>query len=272
MKTAVIVVSDLHVNSTVAVLPPRVELGDGGEYRASSLQRALWFAWLSFWESAKELAKDCKTIAVSNGDLVDIDKKFRTNQIVSRNSADVLRMTEQVLEPAEWVDNFVFVRGTEAHTGTCGEFEEMVAQDYDHVIPYSEKIKSWWMFQAEISGVKFEFAHHASMGRLRWTEKNAANKLAFETRDSYIDADEKPPDVVVRSHQHRYADSGGNYKTFGVFTPCWKATDAYIYKLNAGSRLTDIGGCIWIVEDGKVLHYEHMSYKPRRERVWQLKI
>jgi len=272
MKTAVIVVSDLHVNGTVAVLPPRVELDDGGSYSASPFQIALWKAWLSFWETAQEMAKGCQSVAVFNGDLVELDDKRRTNQVVSRNQADIMRMVGKVLEPAEWCDKWAIVRGTEAHTGKSAAFEEAIAQDYDHVIPFSDKIKSWWLFQAEISGIKFDISHHGTMGSLPWTEKNAANKLAHLTREYYINQDEKPPDVVIRSHQHRYADSGGNYDTFAVFTPGWKGAGAFEHRIGAGQKLADIGGCIWIIENGKILRYEHMSYKPRRERAWRLKI
>ena len=86
-KTAIIITSDQHIGSTVALCPPRVPLDDGGTYVASPGQRWLWQGWLEFIQYAKDLAQGYKPIAVFNGDLAELDTKRRTNQLINPNKA-----------------------------------------------------------------------------------------------------------------------------------------------------------------------------------------
>ena len=71
-KTAVIAVSDTHINSTVALSPRSVNLDDGGTWRSSRQQAALWECWQDYWQQAASIKADQK-IAVLNGDIGELD-------------------------------------------------------------------------------------------------------------------------------------------------------------------------------------------------------
>jgi len=209
-----------------------------------------------------------RLIVVVNGDVVEYDTKKRTHQLITRNHATIDALALDVLAPlVDIADGVVIIRGTEAHTGKSASGEERLAADLDNVIPASESVKSHWQLQRKVEGVTFDVAHHTSMGGMPWTEKQAAVKLAAVTRMRYIEQDQRPPDVVLRSHVHRYSDSGGNYPTFAVTLPAWTLKTAYIHRIGGENTLSDIGGVVFLCEDGKY-EYKHLAYKPRKVNIW----
>jgi len=117
-RVALIVTSDHHINSTVALCTPVINLDDGGTYHASRTQRELYNCWLDFWQQAKELTTGYKRVGVFNGDLGELDTKKRSIQLVTLNKATIQRMVIDTIEPALAILDSVFVmRGTAAHTG-----------------------------------------------------------------------------------------------------------------------------------------------------------
>jgi len=267
-KTAIIVSSDQHIGSTVALCPPRVPLDDGGWYYQSPGQRWLWRGWLDFISWARELAQGYKTIAVFNGDLAELDCKRRTNQLVNPNKSTILSMIADTLEPlTTWADSLYFIRGTPAHTGKSGWIED-VAADYTNTVYKTEKIKSHYQVRLDADGVRIDIAHHASMGGMRRTAKNAANQLAHDTMNDYAFELHAPlPHIVVRSHNHRWADSWDNFDTRAVCIPCWSLPTEYIMRMGKYNGTADVGGVVVLCDSGK---YEIHKYKlePMKGRVW----
>lgn len=268
MTTTVAIVSDMHINSTVALCPPSVNLDDGGTYRSSKTQRWLWNCWQDYWLKISQLPG--RKIAIFNGDLAELDTKRRTNQIITANKSTIMSIVLDCLElPMNICDGLVFIRGTQAHVGKAAWIEESTANDLDNTIRYDKEAPaSFYHFQKEIDGVRFDMAHHVSMGRLPWTEKNAANRIAILSRHRSFEQGMQPPHVVIRSHNHRYADSGGNYKTFAVCTPSFSAATEYVYRLGQEGTLSSIGGIAFICNDGEY-DYKRFEYEPRKVRTWQ---
>ena len=272
MRTLVVGVSDTHINSTVGLCRPSVNLDDGGTYKASRTQRAIWDAWLDYWDEMKSIPAD-RRIVILNGDLGELDTKRRSSQLITLNKATVLNMIVDVLQPAlDIADQLIFVRGTEAHVGNSAWLEEAVADDIDISIRNGDNA-SWDQFRGIIDGVRFDVAHHASMGRLPWTEKTAALKIAKIALDSYmLDMNEKPPDIVWRAHNHRYASSGDNFDNiFAVCMMCWQGPTKYIYRIGQENRMPHIGGVYAVCENGQY-QYDKIRYNPRWEKIWSIKI
>ena len=272
-KTSAIIVSDLHVNSTVGLSLPSVNLDEGGTYRASPTQRALWKAWLDMWDTiAKRELFEGRKVLFINGDIGELDTKRRSAQLITLNKAVVLRMVLDVLQPAlDVVDSVVVIRGTMAHTGKSGWLEEAVADDLDNAI-HDKDSASWWHFRGVTEGVRFDIAHHATMGRLPWTEKNAGNKIAAIIVNRYmVDMKQKPPDIAVRSHNHRYSDSGGNFETFAVCSPCWSGATEFVYRIGQENSVPSIGGLVFVCEDGKYDYYPQFYRSEAEQRIWATK-
>ena len=269
-KSLIIAVGDTHINSSIGLCLPSFNLDDGGTYKASKKQRALWEAWLDFWQTMSKIEADRKILFL-NGDVGELDINRRTTQLITVNKANVLSLIVETLAPAlDVVDDIYVIRGTIAHVGKSAWIEEALADDLG-AIPNGDA-KSHWHFRGVCEGVKLDITHHAAMGRLPWTEKNAANKIASIVIYRYLHDMKQPiPDIVFRSHNHRYSDSGGNYDTFAVCLPCWQLKTEYVFRLGQENTLPDIGGVYAICEDGKYT-YDKILYKPRTNRVWQTKI
>jgi hypothetical protein len=101
---------------------------------------------------------------------------------------------------------------------------------------------------------------------------NAASKLAERAELYYYRLGKPLPHVVIRSHNHKKADSGDNYSLKAFFTPSWTLKTEFAYRQGHELELADIGGLIFTIEGDKVSH-EWVLYPPKENRrVWALKI
>jgi hypothetical protein len=268
--TTVLLASDTHINSTVALCPPKVDRDDGGTYHASRTQRAMWENWLDFWGQDWPGRK----VAILNGDIGELDPKHYSSQLITRNKQEIFYANLETLEPVyNTCEKVVFVRGTPAHSGAAGEWEETLASDCSIAVKKSKKVASWFHFQGTIDGVRFDAAHHCNMGRLPWTRANSANKLAKLALDHYvIDLEQKPPDVVLRAHHHRYADSGDNFPVWAVCMPAWSSLTEYAHRIGGELSLGDIGGVVIVIKNGEIVQKKKLVYKPKASRIWALKV
>ena len=260
MSTTLAIVADTHINSTVGLCCPTITLDDGGEYRPSKGQRWLWRNWVEFWDYVPK-----NSWVVVNGDLADKDIKLRGYQNISRNPASIQRMVLETMTPAlDKAARVFIVRGTGSHTGKSSHLEEEFAKDIG-ATKTPDGAYSWWSLCLECEGVLFDVMHHASMGRKPWTTPNSLNGLAAELMIQFHCS--KLPDVAIRSHNHRFAETGLNYPIRVVATPAWQLSTEYASRI--GASPADIGGLVFDCEAGQ---YEMTvkRYQPGRAQPWKL--
>jgi hypothetical protein len=247
----------------VGLCPGSVTLDNKGTYTPNKTQRWLWSYWRECWQEAGQYTQDAEEVIwIMNGDLVDADHKNRSYQYVTGNKATIQSMAIDVIAPGLEIANKVLViRGTEAHTGTNGEMEELLAKDIANaVVDNDGKTASWYNYRGVLDGLRIDVAHHTSMGGLAWTEKNAANKVAADAIMQYTLVGNKIPNLVVRSHVHRTADSYDNYPTRAVILPAWQSMTSYGARLNP-NRLSDVGMVMLMIDDGKIVGEKKMIEK-----------
>ena len=268
MKEAVICIADTHINSTVGLSAPEITDDDGDIYRQSLIQEWLWHNFNKCISDIKRLTKGYRRNIILNGDIVDLDAKHRSNQMVSRNPATVMELADLTLEPVlDIADRLFVVRGTEAHVGRSGWIEESLAQRYGAVPDKDLGNSSWWHLRAMFSGVRFDIAHHTSMGTLEWTYPNMIFRLVQQTRLRYMNWGEQPPDVVVRAHRHVHVDTGLTLSTRGVCLPCWQYATSYLYRINQENSKPSIGACVFLCKNGEH-EYIPLLYEPKRSPAW----
>lgn len=242
--------ADTHIGSSVGLCPPRVNLDDGGYYAFSDDQRWMWRKWQEFCRKAVDQAETWKAplITIINGDLIETDYKKRSEQIYTRNKATLARVTYDVLRPVvDYSEEVYIIRGTEAHTGPSGQYEEMIAQDLINIVPADKKHEefSFWYAELDIHGLFFLIAHHGKLGRLPWTKLNGAVSLAGQLMIQYGDRGLKWPDFGLFAHLHQYADTYTAYNTIRLIAmPCWQLPTAYVHRAVAGLKSSQIGGLI----------------------------
>lgn len=262
----VVVVGDLHINSTVALIPPSVQLDDGGTHRQSRAQRWIYRCWQDFWQKVEALPRSALYVVV-NGDTVE-GVHHATTQLVSTNLKDQFRMATELLEPVARASDALFmVRGTESHTGPASMWEELLAKDLGAVECKAGRTWSWWHLPLSVEGVKLDIAHHPQThSRRPWTQDSAAARQASITAVEYWENDERPPDAVVRGHVHQWA-KGTHKDTWGFFHPAWQLTTAYGTRLGAGRHIEPIGGLVFQCQNGRLSwpdKWPAIRYSPRR--------
>ena len=229
----VVVAADLHVGSTVAICPPDVRLPDGNYVQLNEVQKWLWSCWCDAWRQIWQMKRNLKAhlYLVLNGDLVEGDH-HDTYQLMTRNEGWMVQTAAHLLRgPAKLADDLFVVEGTFAHVGQQGGLDGQVGYLLDaHTDPRGRYSWAHLLLMTD-NDVLFDFRHHGSMGQLPHTRSNALNRILMEVVWARTQQGQRPPDVIVRSHTHRYADTGDNYKAQAFSTPCWKVTDDYVHQL-----------------------------------------
>lgn len=266
------ITSDQHCGSTLGLCSPEgVSLDDGGWYMPSEAQRALYSCWMDYWaQVALKVGKDDRLYVVVNGDLLDGDH-HNTPQIISKNlPATQHRIALDVFElPLSLRPSAFFViRGTEVHVGKSAGNEEALAEALGAEQTPGGNY-SWWHLEVESNGVRMDFAHHGRMGQRPWTKMGGVSTLAAEIMLSCVEHESPIPDLVLRSHYHRWADSDENYRTRVIQLPGWQLSTGYVYRI-APRSIPSIGGLIVTCEDGEY-EVEKVKFPWKREKAWRPK-
>lgn len=255
----------MHVGSTVALCQPGAAIDDGGTHTQSKGQAWLWACWNEMIDQVHK-ARCGDLITIINGDAVEGDTKNRSLQLITRNPATLTRWTSEILDPLAKLSQGVFVvRGTAAHGGASGNLEETVAQDIGAIPCPETGASSWWSLLWRSEGVTMDIAHHprGGAGGAPAYRRGFIDRMAWQTMDLYAERGEDPPDLVIRSHVHRYFDSAGtNRRVRAITTPAWTLATEYIHRI-APSELADIGA-VMIVCDGGKYEVRPIRYEPTR--------
>jgi len=269
LTTILAIVSDLHVNSAVALCPKQMKRDDGQTIRPSKSQRWLRKNWLSFWRDVAQLKAEhsAETYALINGDWGDLNKHSKY-QLLSPNTDDVLDWMVEVVEPLRAVTNDVFiVRGTEAHVGGVGWIENRAAKEIGALKDPNTALPSWWVFRGTFDGVRVMCTHHPGTNSTRpWTTGAAANRAAAIVMDAHYSSKFKPH-LAIFGHVHHNEDSFDNHTVRAVFNRSWTLADAFTHRIGFGIKRSVIGGLI-VICDGGDYRVIKKSYKLPEAKPW----
>lgn len=256
MVNNIIVVSDIHGGCQFGLCPPKgVTYDGGGAYTPSVNQQKVWRMWEEkFWgEWVPLVTKGEDYDVVFNGDAIDGDHHKSVTQI-THNLTSQRAIAQLILKPVvAGCRNYYHIRGTEAHVGTSGQDEEQLAKDLG-AIPDENGNHARWDLWYNLHGFSIHFTHHIGGTGSSTYESTGVYK---ELVEAFVDAgrfDNKPPDVVVRSHRHRAFMVQAPAKTKGIslVTPGWQLKTPFTYKIGAARAGTpQFGGfLIRFAEDG----------------------
>lgn len=270
MRSWLILVSDLHINSTLGLCPPEgIDLDDGGRYLPSLAQQWLYECWQQMLLRVRERWRPGDRIfGIVNGDGPDLNP--RTTQLITLNPSSIIAATVSILKPLRELctDGFWIVRGTEAHSGGSGSLEETIARILQATkYPADSERSSCWLLRIRLSGVSIDVTHHGPFGRLPWTSISALGRVAYEIIDEYIAAGMPLPQVAVQAHNHRYGDTGNNFPIRIIALPCWQLQTAYGVRISPRRR-TQIGGVLALCENGR-FDAEPILFFPQMEQRWE---
>jgi hypothetical protein len=260
-----VVVSDTHSGCRLGLCPPTpVALDDGGTYGASSFQKKTWALWREFWEWVPEVTDGEPYDLAHNGDAIDGVHHNSTTQ-VSQNIEDQLTMAETTLRPVvercrERGGVYYHIRGTEAHVGKSAVYEEQLAKRLGAKPNAEGQFARYdlWKRVGGADGPLVHLLHHVGTTSSSARETSAVNaELAAEFNEA-AQWGRVPPDIIVRSHRHRYSAielPTKRGRATAVVTPGWQGKTPFAWKI-AGARLTEpqFGGLVIRFNDEGVFY------------------
>lgn len=266
-------VGDLHVGSTVALMPPVVRTDDGGQHLASPEQAWYWECWQRFWADTAEIKERFRAfcVAIFGGDEREGDH-HNTTQIWAKNVADQDRAVLQTLEVAgPVVDQAAFVRGTPSHQGPAAAATEAYAAELARrgwdILKDGARF-SWWNYTGNHEGVKVDVAH--APGTKSWvphTKDVSASRHAQYTWEEYCQDGIEPPDVIVRHHVH-YKAQGCYQDTHCFFIPAWQLPTNWVRSRGVKSPRVERPGGLRILCEGGSWRPIWKRYRPRSSVAW----
>ncbi len=272
-----VVVSDTHAGCRVALVAKEGAAVDGGgRYMPSELQLQLWALWREFWDEwVPGVTRGEPFDLVHNGDAIDGVHHKSTTQI-SHNLEDQQRIAEAVLAPVVKLckasgGTYYHIRGTEAHVGQSGEYEERLARTLgakpndDGQYARFDLWKRVGNATKRVRAPLVHLLHHVGTTSSAAHESSAVNA---ELTAEYVESarwGHEPPDFIVRSHRHRSIGVELNsYKGYaaGLVTPAWQGKTPYVFKI-PGARLAEpqFGGLCIRQGDEEFFH---------RRKVWTI--
>lgn len=258
-----IVVSDTHAGCRMAICgKDPIRLDGGGWYQPSAFQTKLWDWWREFWDEwVPQVTKREAFDLVHNGDAIE-GVHHRATTMISHNLEDQQRIAELTLQRA--VDRchksggrYFHIRGTEAHVGQSGEYEERLARSLGAVPNAEGQYARFDLWKRVGDRCLVHLLHHIGTTGSAAHEASAVNA---ELTAEYVEAarwHREPPDFVVRSHRHRSIavdlNSAKGYAA-GIVTPAWQGKTPFAFKV-PGARISEpqIGGIA--IRDGDEEHY-----------------
>ena len=262
---------DLHVNSSVGLMPPGVTLDDGQTVIQSKTQQWLWKNTVDYWEKTAQFKrrKKARVVGLINGDWGDINTHSGFQLIEPFNRDVVLEMMVAAVAPMRKVcDDIIVCRGTEAHTGGVGWLENRAAKLIGAIPNSHKKTNSFYLWRGEVDGVRITSSHHPGTNSMRpWTAGNEANRRAAMDVYAYAYADWKPQ-LTLWGHYHHWADSGSTHRIRAVYNRCWQVKTAYEYRFGFASQ-EDVIGALWVFCKNGEFEVKEKPYELPRPKPWK---
>lgn len=240
MAKQIVVVSDLHVGSTMGLWPPEQAIADGGAVQQNKFQRYLWRCWEDLLE---QVANMNEPTLVINGDVID-GTNPRNGQMVSNLVSVQTMAAEKVLAPLLAKCGKVYwIRGTEWHEGKVSDDIEQLASRLEAERDPATGAATRWELYLDLAGKVCHFAHHIQSTSVPTYEASIPTREALMLQAEMARFyGNKAPNLrmVIRSHRHRYVQVHLPPDLTAAVTPAWQLKTSFSHKV-ATSLLPEIG-------------------------------
>lgn len=228
----VLVLSDLHVGSTVAVMPRGFKTAEGNEIGLNGVQEFLLAAWEDMLRWSAALMEGGNYALVINGDCIDGDH-HGTKQIWSKDIGDQIEACVELLKPLTYRAAKVFVvRGTESHTHNT---ELAIGKALGAERNPETGAAAFDRLHLSVNGTRCVFRHHVGTSTRSWSEATAmASTLAEETIQAARNG-EAPRQVVCCAHRHKFGTYSNGRGTV-VISPPWQMLSRFGHRVVGEAR------------------------------------
>lgn len=227
----ILFISDLHVGSTVGLMPESFETDEGNSVVPNRFQNWLLDCWTkSIADFEKYRGKRDFTLVLV-GDLVE-GKHHGGTQIWSGETIDHARAAIELLAPiAKKAKKTFLAVGTECHTR---KEETYIGKELGAVKNPETKKEAWDSVLLKVRGDLIHVRHHMPTASRVYLEAGALSIMLGNTQLSCVRNDQAIPNIVVSGHRHRF---GVYYDESGMFVACpaWQGLTRHGHKVVPGA-------------------------------------
>lgn len=264
---SIVIVSDLHCGSTLGLTTEQVmPMAEGGGYQPSRFQADVARAWHDFFRNIvpKETKGSKKRILVVNGDMVD--GNHHNTVALATNNIQIQEMwaTTILTDASKDFDRVYCTLGTEAHSLPGGQADERIAAAIG-AEKNPDGMSAAWQLWLDIDGMLVNIAHHIGTTSSAAYESSAVMRELVAALVEAGQWEQKLPDVIVRSHRHRYirlAIPSAKGEIQAVVTPGWQLKTPFVERLDR-MRMPHIGAII-LKMDGSTCEIKAKIYPMRQ--------
>lgn len=219
-----LILSDLHVLSTVGIWPEDFVSTQGVPIGQTKYQKLLWKLWVHAWDWAHKVIGGDPFDIIINGDLVE-GIHHKTIEVMSPDRGDQIAAVEQVLRPQVGYDSSIYiVMGTESHTRND---ELVIGKELKaHVDPATGN-HAFRRLELELpTGILLSATHHMPTTKRTWLE---ASQLSLELQNEVAERTRRglrPPQIIVRAHRHVHGFYS-NGSQMACVTGAWQGLTRY---------------------------------------------
>lgn len=260
-----VVLSDLHIGSTVGLWPERFITQEGNVIFGNGFQKWLGKCWndLHSNELPNYLGND-PYVLILNGDIIE-GIHHRTLQVMTANTTDQTNAAKQILDPIKKKAAKVFiVKGTEVHTK---DREISLGDAIGAVKDPSTGQHAFDKLILDMYGCRGVVRHHMTTSTRPYLEATALSTELGSERIEAARNRHKIPQFLCLAHRHRHGIFKDNNGLVCV-TSAWQGLTRHGHKV-VGSALPG-PSCIVLDwrqrEYGEVPHAEDFIYLPKSPR------
>lgn len=240
MIDCALVVSDLHVLSTFAVLRPGFKTAEGNEIGLNRLQEWLWLQMQDLLAEVDTLAAGRKFCLILNGDLID-GNHHRTIEILACEEIEHAKAAIYTLEPlVERAGRIFITEGTESHTKG---FEDFIGKSIGAEPDTTTGRHVFKELNITIHGSRGNVRHHMPTTSRVYL---SASQLSIQLGNAQLAASRighQPPQWICAGHRHTpgiFTDGNAMF----VVTPAWQGLTRYARKVVPDGKITP--GFVWL--------------------------
>lgn len=261
-----VVISDLHVGSTVGLWPEKYTSIEGVPIGQTDLQKWIWNLWIDATRKwLPSVVGNDPYILIVNGDLCE-GVHHKTLQVMTADPADQSRAVKIVLGPVfEKAERTYITLGTESHTRND---EMRIGMDLGAEVDPDTGHHAFSELHLEVHGCYGVCRHHIGTAGNPYLESGGIGRAMNTEIMEAARCNARIPKWMMRAHRHRhgYVTDGNSF--MGV-TGAWQMLTRYGHKVvPAASCQPSMMVLDWRgVQRGDLPRIHEKVYEPKKKHI-----
>lgn len=261
-----VVISDLHVGSTVALWPEKYTSIEGVPIGQTPFQEWIWKQWIDATQRwLPSILHNDNYVLIINGDCCE-GLHHRTLQVMTADPADQSRAVKQVLGPMfKKAQKTYMTLGTECHTRND---EMRIGYDLGAEIDPETGNHAFNELHLEIHGCYGTVRHHCSSSGSPFYEAGGLGRAMNNEIVEAARCGNRIPKWMMRAHRHRPGFVTDGNTLIGV-TGSWQGLTRFAHKVvpsslcQASVAVLDWRGC----QRGDLPRIHEKVYEPKPKKI-----